>query len=349
MLNIDIIIPVYNAEEYLERCINSIDIDTNKNVNVILVNDGSTDNSLMLCQKLKKEHERNIKVIDQKNTGLSGARNTGLEYISGDYIAFMDPDDTYDVGYIKKCIQRIKKFNNPDLVITPYKRVYGEEKIVNNLYDVTDKELVLNGDDILKRLYGMDIKEVINPATVNDLSPVWGKFYKKSLILDKKFIDTKKIGSEDLLFNVNVVNTDIRAVYIPDCYYLYTKTNNNSLTANYNENLINSWGKLFSLMEVQAKSEKYNTEYFTRLDVRKYLSKMSLVRAIYNSKNLTVRNKISIAKKTVKNPEYNKFKYSDFPNMISRWKILMWLCDHEYMYVLYIIIRLLEPYKNKLK
>ncbi len=349
MLNIDIIIPVYNAEEYLERCINSIDIDTNRNVTVILVNDGSTDNSLMLCKRMKKKYKKNIKVINQENKGVSDAKNAGLEYVSGDYITFMDPDDAYDIGYIKKCVQKIKKFNNPDLVITPYKRVYGEKKIVNDLYDITNEEIILSGDDLLKTMYGMNISEVVNPAIMNDLSPVWGKFYKKSLILGKKFADIKEVGSEDLLFNINILKLDNKILYIPECYYLYTKTNNSSITTNFDENLISSWENLFSLMKTQAKREKYNTEYFTRLDVRQYLSKMSLVRAIYNSKNLTVKNKVSIAKKTVKNPEYNKFKYSDFPNMISRWKILMWLCDHEYMYVLYIIIRLLEPYKNKLK
>lgn len=142
----------------------------------------------------------------------------------------------------------------------------------------------------------MNISEVVNPAIMNDLSPVWGKFYKKSLILGKKFADIKEVGSEDLLFNINILKLDNKILYIPECYYLYTKTNNSSITTNFDENLISSWENLFSLMKTQAKREKYNTEYFTRLDVRQYLSKMSLVRAIYNSKNLTVKNKVSIAK-----------------------------------------------------
>lgn len=347
MVKLDIIIPVYNAESYLENCIKSIELEDNKNVKVILVNDGSTDNSLKICEKLANIYS-NILLINQENKGLSGARNTGLDYVSGDYVAFMDPDDAYEDEYIYKCMKNIEEYDYPDLAVTPYKRVYGEEQIINELFQ-TEACKLFNGVDVLKMMYGMSIDEVVNPSKINDLSTAWGKFYRRELLKEKRFVDTWEIGSEDLLFNINVMDNVKDVLYIPSCYYLYTKTNTKSLTKNYNENLVNAWQKLFLLMEEQAKEKGYTSEYFDRLNIRKYLSKLSLVRVIFNSKNLSIGEKIRFSKRVVSTPEYNRYTYKDFPNMILRWKCLMWLCDNKCMYTLYAIIRLLEPYKNKLK
>lgn len=347
MLKLDIIIPVYNAEKYLENCIKSIKLHENKNIRAILVNDGSTDNSLELCNKFKGEYD-NVVVINQGNSGVSVARNTGLSHIIGDYITFMDPDDQYEDGYIKKCLEEIEKYGYPDVAITSYKRVYGQERIENNLFSETEST-IFAGTDILKKLYGMSVEEVVNPATINDLSPVWGKFYKQEIISNKKFLDVREVGSEDLWFNIETFCSVNSVLYIPKYYYLYTKNNSRSLTTNFDKSLLKSWERLFYLIRKLAVKKKYTEEYFERLDIRQYLSKMSLILVVFNSKNLTVRQKLKLAKEIAIKPEYSKYKYSDFPNMVLKWKLLMWLCDGEHMFSLYCIIRLLEPYKSKLK
>ena len=89
---VTIIVPVYNAEKTIERCVRSIQNQTYKNIEIILVNDGSTDDSLSLCYELQKQSD-NILVIDKENSGVSDARNIGIEKASGDYIQFVDSDD----------------------------------------------------------------------------------------------------------------------------------------------------------------------------------------------------------------------------------------------------------------
>lgn len=99
---ISVIVPVYNVEKYLERCVESIFKQTYKNIEIILVDDGSTDNSGKICDKFLKKDER-VKVIHKENGGLSDARNAGLEILSGKYIMFVDSDDWISPAMVEKC------------------------------------------------------------------------------------------------------------------------------------------------------------------------------------------------------------------------------------------------------
>ena len=96
MVKVSIIIPVYNAEKYLKRCLDSVLSQTLKDIEIICVNDGSTDNSIQIL----KEYGSKIKVINQENQGLSVARNTGLKEAKGEFVAFLDSDDYYNKEYI---------------------------------------------------------------------------------------------------------------------------------------------------------------------------------------------------------------------------------------------------------
>lgn len=99
---ISIIVPVYNAEKYLNRCILSLLNQTYYNLKIILVNDGSIDNSKKICENAAKKDSR-VKVINSVNEGVSLARNKGLKRASGDYVSFVDSDDYVEPGYIEKC------------------------------------------------------------------------------------------------------------------------------------------------------------------------------------------------------------------------------------------------------
>ena len=98
-MKISIIVPIYNVEKYLERCINSLINQTYKNIEIILVNDGSTDNSLIICEKYKNIDSRII-LVNKENGGLSDARNVGIDNSSGNYITFIDSDDYIDDDYV---------------------------------------------------------------------------------------------------------------------------------------------------------------------------------------------------------------------------------------------------------
>ena len=107
---VSIVIPVYNVEHYLHKCLDSVIKQTYKNLEIIIVNDGSTDNSLSICKKYADEDSR-IKLISQENKGLSGARNTGIKEVSGDYIYFIDSDDWVKEDAIEKSMNLAIEYN----------------------------------------------------------------------------------------------------------------------------------------------------------------------------------------------------------------------------------------------
>ena len=109
MIKVSIIIPVYNTEKFLNRCVDSVINQKFNNFEIILVNDGSKDNSLKICRDYEKKYPKIIKVIDQKNSGPAIARNRGIESAKGEYIMFIDSDDFIDDGYIKDYYDNIEK------------------------------------------------------------------------------------------------------------------------------------------------------------------------------------------------------------------------------------------------
>ena len=115
MPTVSLVIPVYNVESYLERCLESVKNQTYKNIEIILVNDGSTDGSGEICKKFVSKEIR-AKVIHQKNAGLSEARNTGLKYISGDFVMFVDSDDWLELDAVEFLLEQAIK-QNADMVV----------------------------------------------------------------------------------------------------------------------------------------------------------------------------------------------------------------------------------------
>lgn len=128
-MKISICVPIYNAELYLNTCLNSISKQTYKDLEIILVDDGSTDNSLDICNEWAKCDTR-IKVIHKENEGVSVARNTALDIATGDYVTFLDSDDYLDLDIVEKCANCINEYNNVDFLYKfGYSIIEGEHKI----------------------------------------------------------------------------------------------------------------------------------------------------------------------------------------------------------------------------
>lgn len=145
---ITVIVPVYNVEKYLKKCLDSIVSQTYNNLQIILVNDGSTDESAAICAEYLKRDKR-IELISQKNAGLSAARNTGIRKAKGEYLAFIDSDDCVDLDYLEYLYGRIVG-SNADLSICGIRESYenGKERKLSEGYE----DAVLGGEDCLKRM-----------------------------------------------------------------------------------------------------------------------------------------------------------------------------------------------------
>lgn len=167
MIKISILIPVYNTSKYLERCLNSIICQNLNEIEIICVNDGSTDNSLEILKKYKKKDNRII-IIDKKNGGLTSARNAALELAKGEYCLNIDSDDWIEQGYLEEMYERAKK-KNVDMLISDiiFDYDYKKKKIIKKDL-LLDEDKILTGEEYLKIL----LSENFNNYT-------WNKLIKK--------------------------------------------------------------------------------------------------------------------------------------------------------------------------
>lgn len=224
-MKISVIVPVYNKEEYLERCVKSLLSQTYENIEIILVNDGSTDNSGTLCDKLKSEDAR-IKVIHKENGGLSSARNAGIAVATGDYIGFVDSDDSVDENMYEALLKGAKKYD-ADIALSGSKVIGGkmfQAEGYATTYHTFDEETVFEGKEEIEKLAlgilgaPLDVFEDSEYGT-----SVCKNIFKMSVIKDNnlQFLSERIYGSEDLLFMIDLVLCAKKAVGVPGAFYNY--------------------------------------------------------------------------------------------------------------------------------
>lgn len=266
-LLISIIIPVYNTEIYLSKCIESVRHQSYKNLELIFINDGSTDNSAAILAEAAESDSR-IKFINQDNFGISSARNRGMKEATGDFIMFLDSDDWIDEKTCEIALKKITQYN-VDVVLWPYIREYSEKSLKTPLF--TDEEIVWKSNDIQRisrRMVGLNGKELEEPQKIDSLITVWGKLYKKEVLAEIKFIDTKIVGSEDTLFNIQTFLKVGSAVYIPEYLSHYRKYNAVSYTHKYRPDLVIQWRELYRRIFLILSERECDKEYFVALGNR---------------------------------------------------------------------------------
>lgn len=199
---ISVIVPVYNVEKYLIRCVNSILSQTYKNIEIILVDDGSPDNCPRICDELSKKYS-NIMVVHKENGGLSSARNAGIEICKGKYISFVDSDDFIDKNFLLRLYDVITEYD-ADVAMLQYREVTSDDK----LYKVKNKSAQCYiGDDVEKAF--LDLK----------IDSVCVGLYLTSIIKNIRFEEGKT--SEDIPFNFEVFKKIDKFVYLPEKRYYY--------------------------------------------------------------------------------------------------------------------------------
>ena len=189
-LLISVIIPVYNAETFLHKCLDSVIKQTYKNFELILVNDGSKDNSLQICQEWSLNDNR-VKTIDQKNQGPGAARNTGLSEASGDYIYFLDSDDFIEVDLLMTAIKSIEEFKY-DMIVFGFNKITIDGKRISTIkHKEADLRNVQHQQENLAELF-LD----------GGCFAVWDKLFRKDFLIQNSIVfDLKKRG-EDLAFMI---------------------------------------------------------------------------------------------------------------------------------------------------
>lgn len=270
---VSIIVPVYNAETYLKNCIDSILKQTYSSIEVILVNDGSTDNSRLICEEYAKKDNR-IKVINQNNSGPSIARNFGINAATGRYIQFVDADDRLEPNMTSNLVKAINKSQSVHLVLCGYKSIY-----INTDNNSTNKIVtpnivgVYNSTDFVRFMGKLFSKSLINP--------LWNKLYDLEIInkYNIRFIKDFNMG-EDLLFNLEYIKFCSNICIIKDELYNYLILNNNSLTSSFQNSYFENQQILFQKVRgflLERESYSNDNKYFIETTYTR-----SIIRCINN-------------------------------------------------------------------
>jgi glycosyltransferase involved in cell wall biosynthesis len=203
---ISVIIPIYNVENYLEKCIDSVLKQTYKNFELILINDGSKDNSLNICKKYETEDNRVI-LIDKKNAGVWQARYDGILKSTGKYISFIDSDDYIEKDYIERLYLKSKE-DDYDIVVCGFKRI--EDK-TNKIYS---SEMNKFGDLVISK--NNNFEELISVNT-----SLWNKLYKRELLNKLPNMITKPKVLEDMMFLTLLYPYTNKVAFVNDLLYNY--------------------------------------------------------------------------------------------------------------------------------
>lgn len=221
---VDIIIPVFNKQDYLEDLINHLTPLCSEKANIIFVDDGSTDRSLEI---LNSNSRNNFFVFTKENGGVSSARNLGIYYSVSDYIWFVDPDDLPDLNVIDSLNYYLH--SSIDVFVFNYKKKYLKK---NKIVDYTfDKYGLIDSNEFINN-YGYFNKK-------NNMSYIWNKLYSRSAIGNTRFDENISL-SEDRRFNIEIFNKLLRIQVINKFNYIYHVFGENTLSSDMNLDKINA-------------------------------------------------------------------------------------------------------------
>lgn len=280
MKKISIIVPIYNSETYLRRCLISLINQKYNNLEIILVNDGSTDNSLSICKEYEKKDSR-IKLINQLNKGVAHTRNIGLDVATGDYITFVDSDDFIDKNMYSELIENI---DSCDIAVCRYVILKNDSRIYTNYKynnDIIEKEdiipLFLQGDVLTAHL--------------------WNKLYKKELFNNIRFKNYNMLEDLDVMYRI--LDKCEKVKYLKKDYYYYNY-NENSLSQKYSISMVQDFCECINNMHNYFSGKK---EYEKYVVYNKVMTNCTLFEIIASSK-------LSKKEKEMFNKNYIEFKKS---------------------------------------
>lgn len=302
---VSIIVPVYNVEQHLTRCLDSLLNQEYSNYEILLINDGSTDNSGKICDAYQEKNNI-IKVYHLENGGVSNARNFGIENCKGDFVQFVDSDDYVNETYIYCMVDKIKD-KKVDLVISGIKQVRLEE---NKIYLI--KEIISTHDGLYKK---NELKQIISDLIESSyINYCYSKLISRELLLENNIRFEKNISlGEDTLFVLDVIrySENINILALAD--YNYLIHSNNTLTYKFRPEKFNILNNLSRKILNFCIEENYYTD-----DVRETLDKryMETIRFCLDENfkphnNNNILNKLKTISEILKNEDVTNFVAKD--------------------------------------
>lgn len=310
MSKISIIVPIYNVDKYLEETINSIINQTLKEIEIILVNDGSTDNSGKICDELKKKDNR-IKVIHKENMGVSAARNSGLKIATGEFVGFVDSDDIvcndmYETLYNNAIENKV----DISMVSPVIKELNGNIKYFNN----TGKKFIWNREEALKNFFKGNVFNIA----------VYTKIFKREKYENIIFEEEKSVHEDKYYTFQCILNSD-RVFFEDVCKYNYIKRENSISTSKFSKR---KFDVIYFGEKIYNDIIKFNIENLKEdAYINLYLSKLQILRGIVRNKE----NRREFKEEEIKLiNEIKLFELKKYKNKLSKQKQLEFMIVQKY-------------------
>lgn len=276
---ISIIVPVYNVEMYIGQSLESLLSQSYDNLELIVVDDASTDGSLSVISNYAQADPRIIVIPKKHNEGVSLARNAALDRATGDYILFVDGDDWVEPNTCLAAVETAEQ-HRADVVMWSYIREIGTESRPKQIF-TEDRVFDTDGvrEQLYRRMVGAYGEVLSQPENADALCTVWGKLYRREIIEENsiRFFDIRKIGTyEDGLFNLEVFRYARKAVFLNQHWYHYRRNQDNSLSTAYNPQLPSLWKNLFSVIRQHLDKHRLDDAFYEALSNRIALSLIPL-------------------------------------------------------------------------
>lgn len=329
MPKFSIIVPMYNVEDYIEKCIYSILNQTFKDFELIIVDDGATDRSAERAQKIVEENPEKIKLIHQENKGLGGARNTGLLNATGEYIWFIDSDDSIKENALEEINAFIDK-HQVQMVIFDYCTVDENDTMIDMVYGYDKADEVFSMENCPEMLF------MPNSAC--------NKVYERSLFEKTKVSFPEREWFEDLSTIIKIYPFIEKAGYLNQCFYLYFQRSGSIMynkNTDRNREIISAVNSLIKFYKDNNLFEKYKEEieYLAVLHIY-VLASVRVIKADSKSKLLD---------------EFKEYIQANFPqylgnkyvlNMSKKEKLIIKLLDKKQRFILKIMLRINDMLKR---
>ena len=255
MAKVSIIVPIYNVEKYLPKCLDSLVNQTLDDIEIILVNDGSTDNSGIIAKQYYENHKNKIKYLEKENGGLSDARNFGIPYATGEYIAFLDSDDYIEIDSYKQMYEKAKE-EDADYIECDFIWEYPNKQIIDKRLSYNNKQEMLTNVRVV----------------------AWNKLIKREIIIKNNLKFPKGLRYEDIEFTYKLIPLLNKVSYIDNPFIHYVQRNN-SIANVQNEKTADIFAILENVEKYYIEKNLYN-EYKDQLEYNyaRYLLCSSLKR-----------------------------------------------------------------------
>lgn len=342
--HVSVIVPIYNVEKELNRCVDSLLNQTYPYLEIILVDDGSPDQCGRICDDYARRDER-VRVIHKKNAGLGMARNSGLEVASGEFILFVDSDDFVSNTHVEVLLNAITE-ENADMAITGYIRNFTDGRRIAR--QATQNRKVFQKDQILQEVLLPILGAKVDASSdVERTMSVWTNIYRKTLIDEHhlRFVSEREYVSEDLFFNIHYIMSANVIAVLPECSYFYSE-NVNSLTNAFRPDRFEKYCKMF-LHETEL-LKSFGVFECAKLRVyRTLIMKAKKCISMIACSDMGLRKKMQATKEILENKIFNDVLQEYTPHVTEkRQRMQLFLLKHKMAIPLMVFYR--QKYRRQL-